>query len=691
MPDKTHSEIRIVDGESFLISDPLGNINRIGINGFFYRDTRFLSECNLSLNNNKLTLLSANKVDHFLACHYSTTPCKSIFESHPVTVIRNRVVGNGVIEEIILQNYVPKPLNLTLDISFDADFSDVMQVRQGMKAKGKTSCIIDKDNQQIIFEYKVDEISRKSILKFKDDVIINNKSVTFNITVPAKGEWTTSYTLSLLWEGILISPESDNKCNICDLYYKSHAYKTLKNWQNFTPKLSCNYNPLDKFYEQSLNDFEALKIHLDIEKNIGIAAGMPWYQTPFGRDSMISSYQYSFISPEKGLNVLRNLARYQGKEYNDFRDEEPGKIMHELRFGEETLLGNLPYNPYYGASDGPALYIILLYEIYNWTGNKDIVNELKEPALKALDWMDKYGDIDGDGYVEYKRRSSKGLNTQCWKDSDISIIFSNGTLAEPPIAAVEVQGYVYDAKVKLAVLAEEVWSDYNLAEKLKNESKILKEKFNKDFWIEDKGGYFALALDKNKKKVDSLTSNIGQLLWSGIVDNDKAGVIAKQLMNDSLFSGWGVRTMSDKDMGYNPIEYHNGSIWPHDNSLIAYGLAKYGYRDEANQIIMSLIKASTYFDNRLPELFAGYRKKDIYDFPVIYPHSAYPQAWASGSCMLFLRTILGLESDSKNRALKLNPYLPAEIENLELKNIKLYGKTFSVNVSKSAFSLEEIT
>ena len=689
MPYQTRSEIRIVDGESFLISDPLGNISPMGVNGFFYRDTRFLSECDLRLNGNKLTLLSANEVNHFLACHYSTTPCKSIFESHPVTVIRNRVVGNGVVEEIILQNYVPKPLNLTLDISFDADFSDVMQIRSGIKAKGQTYFKINQDKKQIIFEYQVDGISRKSIIEFKGDAIIKDKSVTYKINIPPKGEWMTHYVVFPVWDDKVISPEKDNKCPICDLYYESFAYKTLKDWLDSTPKLSCNFYPFYKLYEQSLNDFEALMIYLDIEKNPGTAAGMPWYQTPFGRDSIISAYQYSFISPEKGINVLRNQAFLQGKEYNDFKDEEPGKIMHELRFGEETLLGNLPHSPYYGAADATSLYLILLHEIYSWTGNKGLVNELKESALKALNWINQYGDMDGAGYVEYKRRSPKGLNNHCWKDSDISIIFSDGTLAEPPIAAVEIQGYVYDAKLKLAILAEEVWNDLDLGSKLRNETKDLKERFNKDFWIEDKGGYFALALDKNKRKVDSMTSNIGQLLWSGIVDNKKAEIIVKQLMSDRLFSGWGVRTMSDQDQGYNPIEYHNGSIWPHDNSLIAAGLARYGFRDEANRIIINLIKASSYFDNRLPELFAGYKRKGIVDFPIIYPHSAFPQAWASGSCMLFLRTILGLKPDHKNRTLLLNPHLPPEIESIKLENIRLFDKRFTIDLNKNSYNLIE--
>ncbi len=247
-------------------------------------------------------------------------------------------------------------------------------------------------------------------------------------------------------------------------------------------------------------DLAALRFYLDPENKPVIAAGMPWYMALFGRDSLITSYQCCFIAPDIAFTTLRNLARLQGKGYNDFRDEEPGKILHELRFGEKTLLGEKPYSPYFGAADSCQLFLILLHEAFRWTGNKELVNEFKEPALKALNWIDNYGDMDGDGYIEYQRRSKEGLDNHCWKDSSTSMIFSNARLAEPPIATVEFQGYVYDAKLRLAELAEEVWDDPALAEKLRNDVKKLKRRFNKDFWIEDRGGYFALGLDKNKEK-----------------------------------------------------------------------------------------------------------------------------------------------------------------------------------------------
>ena len=692
MPYETHSEIRIVQGDSFLISDAFGNINCDGINlqGLFFRDTRFLSRCDILLNDEELHLLSANEETPFLASYYSTMPYKSLFDSHPITLIRHRAVGNGLIEEIILQNYVNNPIDITLQISFDADFIDVMEARSGLKAKSKSSFIINHKQHQLIFEYQIEDLIRKSMIHLEPGAIINNKEVTFKATVPPKGEWKTFFTISPVWQDIIISPELFFAHPRPDLHQEAPGSNALKKWLELTPKIQCNYTPFCNLFKKSINEIDALKIYTGFLENPGIAAGMPWYQTVFGRDSIIAAYQYSYISPEKGIDVLKSLAKLQGKEYNDYQDEEPGKIMHELRFGEATLLGDLPYMPYYGTADATPLYLILLYEIYSWTGKKDIVNELKEPALKALNWIDHYGDMDNDGYVEYKRRSFKGLNNHCWKDSDISIIFSDGTIAEPPIASAEIQGYVYDAKLKLAFLAEKIWGDFALATKLRNEAANLKERFNIDFWIDEKGGYFALALDKNKKKVDSITSNMGQLLWSGIVNDDKAALIAKQLVCDGLYSGWGIRTMSSKEVGYNPLEYHNGSVWPHDNSLIAFGLARYGYRNEANKIIIDLIKASRFFDNRLPEVFAGYKKIEATDFPIIYPNASFPQAWASGASMLFLRTILGLEPDLKNCSLKLDPYLPQELKYIYIDNILLFGKRFSIEIDNNNVSLKEL-
>jgi glycogen debranching enzyme len=393
---------------------------------------------------------------------------------------------------------------------------------------------------------------------------------------------------------------------------------------------------------------------------------MPWFMAVFGRDSIITSYQALPFTPELATATLGFLAARQATALDEFRDAEPGKIMHELRYGELTVFGERPHSPYYGTADATPLFLVLLDEYERWTGDRDLVARLEPNARAALEWIDRYGDRDGDGYVEYERRNTvTGLENQCWKDSGNSILFADGTVAPTPRATCEIQGYVYDAKVRCARLAREVWGDPALAVRLEREAGELKRRFDADFWLPARGA-FALALDGHKRRVDSLTSNIGHLLWSGIVDDAKAGAVVGHLMGKRMFSGWGVRTMADGEGGYNPIEYHNGTVWPHDNSIIAAGLARYGYRAEAARIARAQFEAAAYFEFRLPETFAGY-PRELTHFPVEYPSASSPQAWAAGTPLLLLRVLLGLEPTGGQ--LTTDPFLPEGIGRLALRGI----------------------
>ncbi len=360
------------------------------------------------------------------------------------------------------------------------------------------------------------------------------------------------------------------------------------------------------------------------------------------------------------------LAARQGTKVDDFRDEEPGKILHEIRFGELTHFGERPHSPYFGTADATPLFLVLLEEYERWTGDDELVRGLEPSARAALEWIDRYGDRDGDGYVEYARRNEEtGLENQCWKDSWNSIIWNDGTLAALPRATCEIQGYVYDAKRRAARLARDVWRDDALAGRLERETAELRRRFNDDFWMPERD-FFAVALDGEKRRVDTLTSNVGNLLWSGIVDDDKAATVASQLMSDRFFSGWGVRTMAEGEGPYNPIEYHNGTVWPHDNAFVAAGLARYGYRTEAARIALAMIEAATFFGYRLPETFAGYARWRT-NCPVEYPSACSPQAWATGAPLLLLRVLLGLEPDGDE--LRVDPVLPDAISRLVLRRI----------------------
>jgi len=360
------------------------------------------------------------------------------------------------------------------------------------------------------------------------------------------------------------------------------------------------------------------------------------------------------------------LAAHQGKRVDDFREEEPGKILHEIRLGEMTAFEDRPQSPYYGAADSTMLFLILLEEYERWTGDRALARELEREARAAIGWIDNYGDRDKDGYVEYERRNPKtGLDNQCWKDSWDSIAFHDGTIAPTPRATCELQGYVYDAKRRTARLAREIWGDPAWADKLEREAAELKRRFNKDFWIPERG-FFALALDGKKRKVDSLTSNIGHLLWSGIAEDDKADSCVKHLMSDELFTGWGIRTMASSEGSYNPIGYHVGTVWPFDNSFVAWGLRRYGFKEEAAQIADGILEAAEFFGGRLPEAFGGYERSQT-KYPVQYPTACSPQAWSTGTPLLLLRTMLGLEPHGEH--LVVDPALPRGIGHLELLDI----------------------
>jgi glycogen debranching enzyme len=364
---------------------------------------------------------------------------------------------------------------------------------------------------------------------------------------------------------------------------------------------------------------------------------------------------------------------------NDFKDEEPGKILHEIRFGELTQLGLKPHRPYYGTNDATPLWLVLLHEYWSVTGDDACIRELRENALRALEWIDRYGDRDGDGYVEYATRSAQGLRNQGWKDSTNGVLYASGEIADPPIALCEVQGYVYDAKRRTAELAERVWGDPELASRLRAEADALRQRFNDDYWVDAHGGHYAIGLagpePGRKRVVDSMTSNMGHLLWSGIVPDDRAQRVAHHLFSERMWSGWGVRTLAADNGGYNPISYHDGTVWPHDNSLISAGLYRYGLREEANRIAVSLLLASSYQEFRLPEVFAGYERRSS-RFPVRYPTASSPQAWATSAPFLWLKLILGIEC--RDGEVTCDPVVPKELGEIRYQGFHALGTHYDV-------------
>jgi glycogen debranching enzyme len=419
-------------------------------------------------------------------------------------------------------------------------------------------------------------------------------------------------------------------------------------------------------YRQSLVDLAALRYTSITMAEELVAAGLPWFMTVFGRDSIFTCLQALPFTPQLVPATIGTLAYGQGSRVDDFRDEEPGKILHELRYGESAGFEEQPHSPYYGASDTTPLFVVLLDEYERWTGDDTLVRAYEFEARAALDWVDTHGDLLGTGYIWYETRNpDSGLVNQCWKDSPDSISYRDGRLPPFPRATCEQQGYAYDAKIRGARLARLFWNDPAYADRLEREAADLKARFNEEFWIAD-GEYYALALDAEGGQVDALSSNIGHLLWSGIVEESRAGRVAELLLSERLFSGWGVRTLATDCARYNPLGYHVGTVWPFDNSIIAWGLWRYGYRREAATICQAIFDAAEYFQGRLPEAFAGYPRART-TYPVEYPTACSPQAWSAGTPLLLLRVILGLQPHDGH--LIIDPALPPGLGRVELLDI----------------------
>lgn len=664
--------ISTLDGSTFVVSDRRGDIEASPDQpeGLFYRDTRFLSRWVLTVNGSRPNLLSTNQVDYFAAQFFLAPSTGTIYESPHLSVIRERFVGDGFHEDILVLNHAPEAVEIELRLEAGSDFADIFEVKDSLAKKGELYREIR--GGALVLGYRRGTFVRETSISSSADADVSEEGLVFAVKIEPKAEWSTC---------VDVQPVAEQACVVKyrhgEREAKPNMKQSLREWLADAPTLECDWDPLNHVYRQSLVDLAALRFEPLILPGTSLpAAGLPWFMTLFGRDSLIASYQALPFEPELAETTLRVLAARQGTKVDDFRDEEPGKILHEIRFGELTVFEERPHSPYYGSADATPLFLVLLDEYERWTGDAGLVRELEGAARAAIEWIDCDGDRDGDGYVEYERRNvESGLENQCWKDSWNSILFADGSLAKPPLATCEIQGYVYDAKVRAARLAREIWRDPILAERLEADASALKDSFNRDFWIPDRR-FFALALDRDKRQVDSLTSNIGHLLWSGIVDEGKADALAEHLMGPRLFSGWGVRTMAEGEGGYNPIEYHNGTVWPHDNSFVAAGLARYGYREEAGRIAMAILEAATYFDYRLPEVFAGYRR-DLTRFPVEYPTASSPQAWATGAPLLLLRAILGLEPVGD--LLTVDPLLPESLGRLELRDVPgRWGRTDAV-------------
>ncbi len=662
MPDQA---ISVLDGSSFVVSDHHGDVqpdSRLPPHGFFSEDTRFVSKWRLTVQGEPTGILSNAHIDYFGAQFFLVSPSPGFRAAPPLGIIRQRLLGDVWMEDVVVVNHRDEYLPVTLDVEVATDFADLFEVKDG--GIPERDIVVDVGERELTLRYRNGDFVRETRISVSEDAVVEQDGMHLNLCLSPREERRISF---------VITPHSDqhDRAQITRRRHGSfdevrrERREELDAWLADVPQLQAGDDTLRHVYSRSLTDLAALRFypHVAVQDVSLPAAGLPWFMALFGRDSLLTSYEALPYRPELARTTLTTLAARQGTELDDFRDEEPGKILHEVRFGELTATGLRPHSPYYGTADATPLFLVVLDEYERWTGDAELVTTLEPNARAALEWIDRYGDLDGDGYVEYATRNPEtGLVNQCWKDSWNSILYADGRIAEGPIAVCEIQGYVYDAKQRAARLARELWGDAALADRLEAEAQALRERFLEDFWIPERE-CFALALDGEKRRVDSLCSNMGHLLWSGIVDDARADAVAAHLMDAPLFSGWGVRTMAGTEGGYNPVEYHNGTVWPHENSLIAAGLSRYDHRDAAARIAASVVQAAGFFEHRLPEVFAGCDRQ-LTHAPVRYPTASSPQAWAAAAPLLLLTTVLGLVPAAEGP--RCDPHLPPEFGEVAL-------------------------
>jgi glycogen debranching enzyme len=680
------------EGDMFLYCEREGDLRsgRAGM-GLYYRDTRFLSDYRMQIGGRAPVLLSASAERAYMSYVDLTNPALADgpdpLPEQTINIRRTRVIRDRLYERIRFKNYNAKRIRFRVSLDFAADFADIFHVR-GLVAErtgtfykprleGQTLTFGHLGEDRLLRELRID------LGTIPTEVEFGVGAVRAHFDVDLVGHQTK--ILSFVFEPVVDDAHREAVGFDVAIHELRRSYDA---WDHECTTIHTDNELFNTLLQRGRRDLRALLT--ETPEGRYIAAGIPWYVATFGRDSLITAHQILMLNPAPARDVLKMLARHQGNKIDQWRDEEPGKILHEVRTGQLANAGIVPHTPYYGTIDATPLFLILYGTYFKWTNDRQLAEELLPNVERALEWCDRYGDIDGDGFLEYQKHSSRGLDNQGWKDSGDSIVHADGTLAEPPIALAEVQAYVYLGKLRVADVFEHLGRERD-AVRLREEAHLLRKRFNKAFWVPE-DAYYALALDGNKRPVRSVTSNPAHGLYCDILDEDKAAEVAKRLLQPDMFSGWGIRTMSKSSAAYNPMSYHNGTVWPHDNAWIAAGLKRYRHHKQTNRIATAIFDAAVFVDYmRLPELFCGFTRRTP-NQPVHYPVACSPQAWAAGSPFLLLQAMLGLSARAPENLLTINlPFLPPWLNWVELRNLKVGDSTISLLFRRegemTAFSL----
>ncbi len=665
--------VTLVEGRTFMVADRNGDISPSGPRGLFLLDRRVLSAWTLRLNGDLLEALAVDLPTPYSATFAGRGRAAPGAADADLVVFRRRHVGTGMRERLTVTNYGLEAATFELQLACDADFADVFDVKESRVGPDHFRSVRTGPGMLQIDAADADRALTTTIRPVSADDVAPGL-ITWRVCLVPGATWETCVEVTVSVGDKELEPQF--RCGGND--DEARPTGRMRHWQARVPDVETDHDGLALALHRAGDDLGALRIFDDRAPDRPvIAAGAPWFMTLFGRDSLLTAWMALIADSSLAHGVLETLARLQGREEDERTEEEPGKIPHEVRSSgtrEAELDGG---DVYYGSVDATPLFVMLLGELRRWDANDELVQLLLPHADRALRWITDYGDLDEDGFVEYRQRTRHGLANQGWKDSWDAIRHADRSLARPPIALCEVQGYAYAAFLARADLATEA-GDEATAARWRARARELFERFNEVFWIDELGTY-ALGLDGDKRPINAVASNVAHCLWTGIVDPERAPSVVRRLMAPDMFTGWGIRTLSSTMPAYNPVSYHNGSVWPHDNALAAAGLARYGFIDEANRIISAQLDVATDGEGRLPELFAGFDRSEL-GVPAVYPASCSPQAWAAGSPLLWLRTMLGLEPWANRGEVWLSPRLPAGMERLRVSGIRVASRLLTVDI-----------
>jgi len=675
-------QIAIHQAMTVLVTEPDGQITTPGDKGLYFFDTRLISAWSVYANGTPWDLLNGGALNFDSSRIYLTNQA-FLTEDGPIARQTlafglSRVMDRGMHEDMDITNYGQKPIRFNLEIAMRSDFADVFDVKAKRDIRrGHINSDWSEGRQTLRTTYRNADFTRSvavSIGRSDGHAVFANGRLSFEVRLAPGGTW----------HACLLYAFSDGERHYhaphdCTMHADaSPQAEAHRDWRQTVLKLQTSNEEFYRFFHQAIDDMAALRLPIAGTDHMVFlpAAGLPWFMAPFGRDSLIVSIQNILVYPEFARGSLDVLGRWQSKERDDFRDAEPGKIMHELRYGELAHFKLIPHTPYYGTADATPLYLVTLHNAWRATGDQSLLERYMPNAEAALEWIDHYGDRDGDLFQEYQTRSPVGYENVAWKDAGDSMVYDDGSPVRGPKALCELQGYVYDAWVRMAEVFDAL-DKPDRAAALRTKAAALFKKFNEAFWDEE-SGFYAYMLDGEKRKVMTVASNPGHLLWSGIVPADRAERVVKRLMAPDMNSGWGIRTLSSDHPAYNPYSYQNGSVWPHDNSLIALGFKRYGFSEQAGHIARDISGAASHFLlNQLPELYAGVARNDA-NFPVQYLGANVPQAWAAGSCFALLQAMLGIQPDAPNDRLYVDPDLPEWLPDVTLLDLRLGRRHLNV-------------